>query len=251
MSAGRRALMEAAFAPARVAAYGAGEYVGQESFMRASEILSLAVRADVGRGSTVLDLCCGVSGPGALIVRELGCAYLGVDACPEAVDLARRRAGPTARFEVAQIPPLPGGRYDVVLLLETLLAFPDKPTLLRAVSSALAPGGRFAFTVEEGAPLDAAERAAMPAADTVWPIPLDELVDCLSAAGLRVSWQVECTQAHQAVARSLVQAFASRAEDLRGQVGQRALDEVLVAHELWSDWLRQGRIRKFALVAQR
>ncbi|HEY4185074.1 MAG TPA: hypothetical protein VGP07_08395, partial [Polyangia bacterium] len=35
----------------------------------------------------------------------------------------------------------------VVLLLETMLAFPDKATLVDAVWGALAPGGRFAFAV--------------------------------------------------------------------------------------------------------
>ena len=45
-------------------AYGQGEYVDQQSFMRASEIRALAERAGVGPGVSVLDLCCGVGGPG-------------------------------------------------------------------------------------------------------------------------------------------------------------------------------------------
>ena len=49
---------------ARVAAYPPGEFVGQESFMRASEIRALAVQAGIGPGVAVLDLCCGVAGPG-------------------------------------------------------------------------------------------------------------------------------------------------------------------------------------------
>jgi ubiquinone/menaquinone biosynthesis C-methylase UbiE len=38
----------------------------------------------------------------------------------------------------------------------------------------LEPGGRFAFTVDEGRPLTQPERARMPGADTVWPIELAE-----------------------------------------------------------------------------
>ena len=53
-----------------------------------------------------------------------------------------------------------------MLLLETMLAFEDKDALVRAIAAALRPGGRFAFTLEEGPPLTAAERAAMPDADT-------------------------------------------------------------------------------------
>ena len=44
----------------------------------------------------------------------------------------------------------------MVLLLETMLAFPDKEALVGEVARVLGPGGRFAFTVEE-------EPAAYPA----------------------------------------------------------------------------------------
>ena len=50
--------------------------------MSASEILSLAARAGIAPGVSVLDVCCGVAGPGRLITRELGCTYVGVDARP-------------------------------------------------------------------------------------------------------------------------------------------------------------------------
>jgi len=49
---------------ARLSAYAPGEFVGQESFMRAAEILELATKAGIGPGVSVLDLCCGVAGPG-------------------------------------------------------------------------------------------------------------------------------------------------------------------------------------------
>ena len=140
--------------------------------MTAAEIRALAGRAGIGPGVAVLDLCCGVAGPGRFVTGELGCDYLGVDASASAVALARdRAAGLPCRFAVAQVPPVPDGTFDVVLLLETMLAFPDKDALLHAIGAALAPGGRFAFTLEEGAPLTDAERAAMPDADTVWLMP--------------------------------------------------------------------------------
>src|SRR3954454_5588984 len=162
---------------ARVSAYGPGEFVEQESFMSAGEIRALAVQAGIGPGVRVLDLCCGIAGPGRFITRELGCAYVGVDVSAGAIAIARARAGDLpCRFEVARIPPLPPGEVEVVLLLETMLAFSDKAALIDAVAGALAPAGRFAFTVEEGDPLTDAEREAMPDADTVWPLPLQELL---------------------------------------------------------------------------
>jgi SAM-dependent methyltransferase len=170
---------------------------------------------------------------------------------PSAIHVARQRAGWNCRFEVSRIPPVPAGPFDVVLLLETMLAFPDKLALLRAVSSALAPGGRFAFTLEEGHPLTEAERVLMPAAHTVWPIPMTELLSGLTHAGLQVSWQGELTRSHQATVHSLVHAFAAGAEQIREHVGASAWHDLQTAHLLWSDWLRQGRVRKFAFVVEK
>ena len=137
-----RAPFHRALQRARVAAYAPGEFVGQESFMTAGEIRLLAARAGIGPGVSVLDLCCGTAGPGTLLTRELGCDYLGVDASASALVLARERAGEApCRFSLAHVPPLPPGSFDVVLLLETLLAFPDKDTLVGAIATALRPGG--------------------------------------------------------------------------------------------------------------
>jgi SAM-dependent methyltransferase len=247
-----RAPFDRALGRARVAAYAPGEFVGQESFMTAGEIRAVAARARIGRGTAVLDLCCGVAGPGRLITRELGCDYLGVDASASAVALARGRARDLpCRFAVAEVPPLPAGPFDVVLLLETMLAFADKDALVRAVAAALGPGGRFAFTLEEGAPLSPAERAAMPDAETVWLAPLGEMTASLERAGLAVTWTEDHSVPHRAAAQALMDAFAADAADIAEQIGARALDELLAAHRLWVRWLDEGRVRKLVLIAER
>ena len=247
-----RSLVEQALQRARLSAYAHGEFVGQESFMRASEILSLADRAGIAPGVSVLDLCCGVAGPGRFITRELGCTYLGIDLSPSAIDIARERAADLpCRFEVSRIPPVPPGPFDVVLLLETMLAFRDKENLLRQIASALTTGGRFAFTMEEGQPLTEAERETMPDADTVWLTPLADMLRCLERLGLRVRWQDECSQSHRAVVDSLINGFSTEAPEIAAQLGRGALDELLAAHRLWSGWLREGRVRKFAFVAEK
>jgi SAM-dependent methyltransferase len=252
MKQDERAPFVQALQRARMAAYAPGEFVGQESFMRAGEIRALAVRAGVAPGVSVLDLCCGVAGPGRLITQELGCTYLGVDTSASAIDMARERTGDLAcRFEVSRIPPIPPGPFEVVLLLETMLAFPDKETLLREISRALTTGGRFAFTMEEGLPLTEAERASMPDADTVWLTPLQEMLTCLERVGLVVRWQEDCSRPHRAVADALISAFAADAPEIAAQIGSRALEELLAAHRLWSDWLRDGRVRKLAFVAEK
>jgi SAM-dependent methyltransferase len=247
-----RARFVRALEQARMAAYGPGQFVEQESFMAAGEILALARQAGIAPGVSVLDLCCGIAGPGRFISQELGCTYLGVDYSSSAIDIARERAGDLpCRFEVSLIPPIPPGPFDVVLLLETMLAFPDKGTLLRAISRTLRPGGRFAFTMEEGVPLTAAERDRMPDAETVWLTPLAEMLTYLERAGLVVRWQDDHSLSHRAVADSLINAYAADAADIAVQIGRRALEELFAAHRLWSDWLRVGRVRKLAFVVDK
>ena len=212
-----------------------------EGFMTAAEVRTLAARAGIGPGVEVLDVCCGVGGPGSLITREFGCDYLGIDASASAVAIAREHVnGLPCRFAVAPIPPLPTGPFDVVLLLETMLAFEEKDAVVRAVAAALRPGGRFAFTLEAGTPLTPSERAAMPNADTVWLTPLDELTACLERAGLSVTWLEDRSRSHRATAQALADEYAAH-----------ALDDLLAAHQLWIEWLDAGRVRKLALVAAR
>ena len=220
--------------------------------MRVSEIRRLAGHARVGSRTSVLDVCCGVAGPGRLITAEFGCRYVGVDYSASTVEIARELAGDLpCRFVQAKVPPLPDGRFDVVLLLETMLAFPDKRSLLADVVRVLEHGGRFAFTVEEGRPLTCAEQELMPDADTVWLVELAELIALLRDVGLTVTWQEECTASHRAIAAALLRSFATEGEEIAQTIGGRPLVELIVAHRLWSDWLSTGRVRKFAMVAEK
>jgi SAM-dependent methyltransferase len=220
--------------------------------MQAAEIRRLALQARVGPGVSVLDLCCGVAGPGRMIAAESGCRYLGVDHSASALATARQLAGKLpCRFEHVHLPPLPEGRFEVVFLLETMLAFPDKEALVGEVAHTLEPGGRFAFTVEEGRPLTRPEQSRMPAADTVWPVELAELTDVLRNAGLAVTWRQEYSSAHHAIATALLRCYRADSPQIAGQIGKQATAELITAHQLWSDWLGSGRVRKFAMVAER
>jgi SAM-dependent methyltransferase len=237
---------------AQASAYPAGEYVGQESFMRASEIRTLAHQARIGPGVSVLDLCCGAAGPGRMITAESGCDYLGVDHSARALATAQELAGNLpCRFEQAHLPPLPEGRFEVVLLLEAMLAFADREALVGEVARALEPGGRFAFTVEEGRPLTRQERERMPGADTVWLIELAELTGMLCKAGLTLIWQQEYSSSHHVMATALLRCYRADSSQIAGQIGTRAAAELITAHQLWGDWLGSGRVRKFAMVAER
>ncbi len=220
--------------------------------MRAAEVRRLAHQARVGPGVPVLDLCCGVAGPGRMITAESGCRYLGIDHSASALATARQLAGNLpCRFEQAHLPPLPEGRFEVVLLLETMLAFPDKEALVGEVARVLEPGRRFAFTVEEGRPLTQQERARMPGADTVWPVELAKLTGLLRNAGLAVTWQQEYSSEHHAIATALLRSYRADSAQIAGQIGSQATAGLITAHQLWSDWLGSGRVRKFAMVTEK
>ena len=187
--------------------------------MRAGEIRTLARRARIGPGVSVLDLGCGVAGHGRMITTESGCDYLGVDCSASSLAAAKELAGNLpCRFLQAHLPPLPEGRFEVVLLLETMLAFPDKEALVAEVARVLEPGGRFAFTVEEGRPLTSQERALMPGAATVWPIELTELTSVRSGAGLTVIWRQEYSSSHHAIATALHRRYRADSQQIADQI---------------------------------
>ena len=91
----------------------------------------------------------------------------------------------------------------------------------------------------------------MPDADTVWLIPVDEMLALLDRVGLAVRHQEDHTESHAATAESLIEAFAADAVAIAAEIGDQALEELLRAHQLWSDWMRSGRVRKIALVAEK
>jgi len=132
-----------------------------------------------------------------------------------------------------------------------MLAFPDKEALVGEVARVLEPGGRFAFTVEEGRPLTQQERARMPGADTVWLIELAVLMGILREAGLTVIWRQEYSFPHHATATALLRCYRADSPRIADQIGTQATADLITAHQLWSDWLGGGRVRKFAMVAEK
>ncbi|HEY8557818.1 MAG TPA: alanine--tRNA ligase, partial [Actinomycetes bacterium] len=80
---------------------------------------------------------------------------------------------------------------------------------------------------------------------------LAEMTTLLREVGLTVTWQEQWSASHHATATTLLQSYRADADDIARQIGPPALTELIAAHELWSDWLGRGRVRKFALVAQK
>ena len=90
----------------------------------------------------------------------------------------------------------------------------------------------------------------MPGADTVWPIELAELTAVLGNAGLTVIWREEHSSSHHAMATALLRSYRADSPQIAGEIGTQATADLITAHQLWSDWLGSGRVRKFAMVAE-
>jgi hypothetical protein len=91
----------------------------------------------------------------------------------------------------------------------------------------------------------------MPDDDTVWLMPLDEMLACLKRVGLVVRWRADWSASHCAVVDALTAAFVADRANIVGQIGERALDDLVAAHRLWSAWLHEGRVRKLAFVVEK
>ena len=91
----------------------------------------------------------------------------------------------------------------------------------------------------------------MPGADTVWPVELAELTRMLRSAELAVIWRQEYSSSHHAIATALRRCYRTDSSQIADQIGTKATAELITAHALWSDWLGSGRVRKFAMVAEK
>jgi sarcosine/dimethylglycine N-methyltransferase len=257
-SGGQRSRLVSALRPAHFQAHREGEYVGQESFMAAREILDLARVAGVDARTRALDLCCGCGGPALYLARQTGCRIVGIDRSSEAIHLARASAehqglDRRATFIVAEAigPPVDATSFDAVLLYETMLAFEDKRRLARVVRRLLRPGGRFGLTFEEGRPLSSAERRRLAQGEEVWLTPESEFRVLLEAVGFRIGWMKDYTASHAEIAGRLAAALQSDRAPIVAVLGAQRFNELVVTHERWAEWLSARRVRKLALVAQR
>lgn len=246
-----------AYAGAQAAAFPVSEYAGQQGFMPASEILALASAAGATGLSAVLDCCCGPGAAALMIAEHFGCRVFGIDKSGAAIRRAQslaagRRLQTATCFSVADALHLPFGAFsfDIVLLLETLLAFEGKGALFGEMARVLETGGRFAFSAEVGRPLTAAERSLLPGGD-VYLSTGEEVRRLLEGAGLHLLMEEDCTAAHARVARRFAQALAGRREALRAEIGQSYWEHLHASAARWAEWLKGGRVHKLLVLAEK
>ena len=126
------------------------------SFATVPELRAMADDLRLGDGATLVDLACGMGGPGLWIARETDAALRGIDASAVAVKRAGERAarlGMTsrARFSVGTFGDtrLAAASADGAMSIDALQYAPDKRAALGEAARILRPGGRLAFACFE------------------------------------------------------------------------------------------------------
>jgi SAM-dependent methyltransferase len=114
---------------------------------------ALALAAQIGLGSEVVDLCAGLGGPARYFAHRYGADVTGIELTPARVAGAAelsRRVGLDSQVRVLEGNvmelPLPDAGYDAVVSQEALLHVPDIARAFTEAYRVLRPGGRFAFT---------------------------------------------------------------------------------------------------------
>ena len=125
----------------------------QDHYGGLGAVETLARRAALTPGMTVLDVCAGLGGPARFLAHRFGVRVTGVDLthsrCAAGARLtALVRLGPLVRLlrADAQVLPFRARVFDAALSQEGLLHVPDKAAVLRECARVLKPGARLAFS---------------------------------------------------------------------------------------------------------
>jgi SAM-dependent methyltransferase len=103
------------------------------------ELIEQKLRGRLGSPGKVLDVGCG-AGPFMLMLREYGWKPSGIDINPDAVEIARRRALDAQVATLADVVS-PDGRFDAVVLLNSLEYFARPIEAIEQVAALLRPRG--------------------------------------------------------------------------------------------------------------
>jgi ubiquinone/menaquinone biosynthesis C-methylase UbiE len=195
-----RAIAAEGLDPARVSAadlYSRGlDCHNLGGFAQVEAIAAAVERVGVpGPGEAVLDLGCGMGGPGRFVADRFQCRVVGVDLVEARVEVAcalaeLTRCGDRVSYRVADATALPfeAESFAQVWMLDASVHVRDKRALLSEIARVLRPGGLLVLHDQMG-PLPPTMRPVTRRAPWVAP-KLAQLVNRAEEAGLRLMlWQ--------------------------------------------------------------
>jgi ubiquinone/menaquinone biosynthesis C-methylase UbiE len=146
-------------------------------------------------GQTILDLGCGIGGPGRFLADRFGCSVLGVDLLPLRIEVAQALAELTATtdrvaYQVADATDLDlaDSLFAQVWMLDVSMHIRDKRALFGEIARVLQPDGLLVMHEQTG-PLPASMRPLMRQAPYVAPS-LPQLIRYIETAGLQLlTWR--------------------------------------------------------------
>jgi demethylmenaquinone methyltransferase / 2-methoxy-6-polyprenyl-1,4-benzoquinol methylase len=125
----------------------------------------LVSRLEAGPDARVLDVATGTGAVALEVVRQHGCAVVGIDRSPEMLAVARRRvaaSGLKTRIELhegrAEALPFPDESFDALTVTYLLRYVDDPAATLRELARVVRPGGTVAL-LEFGVPQSQVARA--------------------------------------------------------------------------------------------
>lgn len=121
------------------------------SYVSVSELDRFAATLAECPHEMVVDLACGMGGPGLWVAGRLGAAVTGIDPDEDSLAVARDRAaelGIPADYRPGTFDAtgLPDAGADAVMSVDALLFAPDKVSAVRELARILRPGGRAVIT---------------------------------------------------------------------------------------------------------
>ena len=236
-----------------------GEEMGQNSWHTADEQQKFVTWLDIGPSSRVLDVACGSGGPAVRLSRITGCDILGIDNHQQAIDIANNLARgegveQRARFnrmEATPPLPIPDSSFDVVVCIDAVNHFPDRPRVLAEWARLLRPGGRLLFTdptVVTG-PLSNVEIAIRSSIGFFLFVPAGEDERLIGGAGLELVARENVTQNMAAIARRWHAARETREKALREIEGDTTFEGQQEFFRVAEIIARERRLSRFVYVA--
>lgn len=175
------------------------------SFLTLGEMRLMADALRLGAGATLLDLGCGMGGPGLWLAREAGARLIGIDLSTVALGHARARAENNGLAEVVDYRQgsfaesgLNASSADAAMSVDAWQYAPDKRAAFAEAARVLRPGGRLVIACFE---FDESRVRGLPIFGTD---PVSDYAPLLEAAGFAIDrydetpgWRERVTAAYQ------------------------------------------------------